>query len=133
MYDKIDLLPEGQVSEEYYEKAKDTIQKLNEAIKIVCDKWELFTPYFYDVRLYLTENDDDWFVLEYEKRFNEDASIALVIQFQDGKTSIISFSCYDDNAGIYHHEVCPVDSWFFDQFLTCSLIVMDDLYNKYLG
>ena len=133
MYEKIDLLPEGQVSEEYYDKAKDTIQKLNEAIEIVCDKWELFTPYFYDVRLSLTENGGNWFELEYEKRFNEDASIVLRILFQDGKTPLISFPCYDNDADIHHYEICPVDSWFFDQFLTCSLIVMNTLCKKYLG
>ena len=133
MYEKIDLLPEGQVLEEYYEKAKDTIQKLNEAIDCVCDKWELFTPYFYDIRLSLTDEGSDWFGLGYERHFDEDASITLRILFQDGKTTPISFSCYDDDAGIYHYETCPIDSWFFDQFLTCSLIVMDTLCSKYLG
>ena len=132
MYEKIDLLPEGQVSEEYYGKAKDTIQKLNEAIDYVCDKWELFTPYFYDVKLSLTEYDN-WFELGYEKNFEDKSGISFDVMFQSDKVPIISLGCYDKDSEIYHRERCPVDSWFFDQFLTCSLIVMDALYNKYLG
>ena len=127
-YKKIDLLPEGSVPEEYYTKAKPTIDKIKSDIDDICFTLDIDSEFLQDIKLTTVEDEHDgWFELGYHKEYPNKSIVAFWIVFEDEKSPIISFSCSDEDGLAQHSEMCSVDSWYYEDFLVNSINMIVDV------